>query len=142
MDRATPAGRDHAFQQALAALDCPPRRRNASIRLALDEPRDTGFARALGQRLQQAGMKVGAGADYLLKGTVSVQAQPHRLLEVNEVAISTAVALDTTAGQPVASSVARAESYAGGNVEPVVAELLQAQAAEVATQLLTQLCRR
>jgi len=141
MDRATPAGRDLAFQQALTALNCPPARRNASVRLALDEPRDGAFAASLGQRLQQAGMKVGVGGDYVAQGTISVQAQHHRLLMVNEVAVSAAVVLNSAQGRQVANSIVRAESYAGGDVGTVVAELLQAQASQVATQLLTQLCR-
>ena len=142
MDRATPAGRDLAFQQALAALSCPPpRRRNASVRLALDEPRDSGFAMVLGQRLQQTGMKVGVGGEYLVQGTISVQAQPHRMLLVNEVAVNAVVALSTAQGRRVANSIVRAESYAGGDVSAVVAELVQAQAGQVATQLVTQLCQ-
>ena len=141
MDRATPAGRDLAFQQALAALNCPPARRNAAVRLALDEPRDGAFAMALGQRLQHAGMKVGVGGEYVAQGTISVQAQQHRVLLVNEVTVSAAVALNTAQGRQVASSIVRAESYAGGDVGTVVAELLQTQASQVATQLVTQLCR-
>jgi Caspase domain len=141
MDRATPAGRDLAFQQALDGLNCPPGRRNAGVRLALDEPRDGAFAMALGQRLQQAGMKVGVGGGYVAQGTISVQAQQHRVLLVNEVAVSAAVALSTAQGRQVANSIVRAESYAGGDVGAVVAELLQTQASQVATQLVTQLCR-
>ena len=141
MDRATPAGRDVAFQQALAALNCPPARRSASVRLALDEPRDGGFALALGQRLQQAGMKVGAGGEYVAQGTVSIQTRQHRALLVNEVTVNAAVTLGTAQGRSVASSIVRAESYAGGDAGAVVAELLQAQASQVATQLVTQLCQ-
>ena len=143
MDRATPAGRDLAFQQVLAELSCPPARRNATVRLALDEPRDGGFAVALGQRLQQAGMtKVGAGGEYLVQGTVSIQSRQHRMLQVDEVTVNAAVALTTAQGQPLASSIVRSESYAGGDVGAVVAELLQSQASQVATQLVTQLCQR
>jgi len=141
MDRATPAGRDVAFQQALAALNCPPARRSTSVRLALDEPRDGGFALALGQRLQQAGMKVGAGGEYVAQGTVSIQTRQHRALLVNEVTVNAAVTLGTAQGRSVASSIVRAESYAGGDAGAVVAELLQAQASQVATQLVTQLCQ-
>jgi uncharacterized caspase-like protein len=141
MDQATPAGRDLAFQQALAALNCPPARRNASVRLAVDEPRDGGFGMALGQRLRQAGMKIGAGGGYVVEGTVSVQARPNRVLLVNEVTVNAAVALSTAQGRPLTSSIVRTESYAGGDVGAVVAELLQAQATQVATQLVTQLCQ-
>jgi len=55
--------------------------------------------------------------------------------------VSAAVALNTAQGRQVASSIVRAESYAGGDVGTVVAELLQTQASQVATQLVTQLCR-
>ncbi|MGL6109935.1 MAG: caspase family protein [Rubrivivax sp.] len=141
MDRATPAGRDLAFQQALVALNCPPARRNASVRVALDEPRDGGFAMALGQRLQQAGLKLAAAGEYVVQGTVSIQAQQHRVLLVNEVTVNAAVVLSTAQGRQMTSSIVRAESYAGGDVSAVVAELLQAQASQVATQVVTRLCQ-
>ncbi len=141
MDRATPAGRGLSFQQAIAALNCPPARRNASVRLALAEPRDGGFGMALGERLQQAGLKVASGGDYVVQGTISVAAQPNRLLQVSEVSVNAAVVLSTTQGRQMASSVVRADSFAGGDVTPVVAELIQAQAMQVATQLLTQFCQ-
>jgi uncharacterized caspase-like protein len=141
MDRATAPGRDRAFQQTLAALSCEPARRQAGVMLALDEPPGGRFASALGQRLQQAGMKVGTGGGYVVKGTISAQAQRHRALNLDEVSVNAAVAMSTASGRPVADSVARAESYAGGDASAVVGELMQAQAGEVATQLLTQLCR-
>jgi hypothetical protein len=141
MDRATPAGRDLAFQQAMAALNCPPARRNASVRLALAEPRNGGFGLALGQRLQQAGMRVAAVGEYVVQGTISVQAQPNRLLLVNEVSVNAAIVLSTTQGRQMANSIVRADSFAGGDVNTVVGELLQLQASEVAMQLLTQFCQ-
>jgi len=58
------------------------------------------------------------------------------------VTVNAAVALTTAQGQPLASSIVRSESYAGGDVGAVVAELLQSQASQVATQLVTQLCQR
>jgi hypothetical protein len=141
MDRATAAGRELAFQQAVASLNCPPARRNARVKLALDEPKGGLFTQALGQRLRQAGMKVGAGGDYVVKGTVSAQANPHRLLRVNELALNAAVTMSTPAGREVASSLSREESYAAADVTGAYNELVQVQASEVATQLLTQMCQ-
>jgi hypothetical protein len=141
MDRATAAGRELAFQQTVASLNCPPARRNGRVKLALDEPKGGLFTQALGQRLRQAGMKVGAGGDYVVKGTVSAQANPHRLLRVNELALNAAVTMSTPSGREVASSLSREESYAATDVTGAYNELVQVQASEVATQLLTQMCQ-
>lgn len=141
MDAATSAGREASFQQLVASLNCPPARRNASVRVALTEPAQGVFALALSQRLMQAGLKVGPAGDYVVQGTVSVQTQAHRLLRVNEVAVNAAVSMNSRAGELVASSIVRGESYAGGDTGGVVAELVQSQASQVATQLVTQLCR-
>jgi len=141
MDRATPAGRELAFERTLSALQCAPGRRHARVKLVLDEPQDRLFSAALGQRLRQAGMKVGTDGDYVVRGTISTQAQPHRVLRVNEVAVSAAVTMSTAAGRQVASIISREESYAGGHLEGAVAELVQVQASDLATQLITQLCQ-
>ncbi len=142
MDRATPAGRELAFERTLESLDCAPARRHGRVKLMLDEPKGGQFSAALGQRLQQAGMKVGSGGDYVVHGTISAQANAHRLLRVNEVSVNAAVRMSNAAGQQVASSMSREESYAGGSVDGAYLELVQAQASEVATQLVTQLCQR
>jgi hypothetical protein len=141
MDRATPAGRDQAFQQAVESLNCPPARRNARVKLALDERKGGRVTQALGARLRQAGMKVGAGGDYVVKGTVSALASPHRLLRVNELALNAAVTMATPTGREVASSLSREESYAATDVTGAYNELVQVQASAVATQLLSQLCK-
>ena len=142
MDRNTAAGRELAFEQVVASLNCPPARRNARVKLALDEPKGGLFTQALGQRLRQAGMKVGTGGDYVVKGTVSALANPHRLLRVNELALNAAVTMNTSSGREVASSLSREESYAATDVTGAYNELVQVQASEVATQLVTQLCRQ
>jgi hypothetical protein len=141
MDRGSAAGREVAFQQLVASLNCPPARRNARVKLSLDEPKGGLFTQALGARLRQAGMKVGPGGDYVVKGTVSALANPHRLLRVNEVAVNAAVTMSTPAGREVASSLSREESYAATDVTGAYNELVQVQASEVATQLMTQMCR-
>jgi uncharacterized caspase-like protein len=141
MDAATPQGREQAFQQQLASLSCSPQRRHASVKLALDEPRGGGFGAALAQRLQQAGLKVGTKGDYVVRGTVSTQANPHPMLRVNEVVLSTALTMSTPAGQQVASSMGRDESYAGSDVGSVVGELVRQQAGSAALALVTQLCQ-
>lgn len=141
MDAATPEGREQAFQQQVAALDCAPARRHARVKVALDEPRGADFGAALAQRLQQAGMKVGSSGDYVLQGTVTAQANPHALLRVNEVVLSTALTMRTAAGQQVASSIGRDESYAGADTGAVLGELARTQASSAAASLLAQLCR-
>lgn len=141
MDAATPEGREQAFAQQLASLNCAPARRHARVKLALDEPRGSGFGAALAQRLQQAGMKVGTGGDYVVRGTVSAQANPHPMLRVNEVVLSTALTMSTAKGQQVASSIGRDESYAGSDVSAVLGELTRAQAGSAAAALVTQLCQ-
>jgi hypothetical protein len=142
MDAATPEGREQALQQQLASLDCAPARRHARVRLALDEPHGGGFAAALAQQLQRAGMKVGAGGDYVVRGTVSAQASPQAMLRVNEVVLTSALTMSTPQGEPVASSLGREESYAGADVNAVLAELVRAQAGSATAALMTQLCQR
>jgi len=141
MDQATPEGREREFQQAVAALACAPAKRNARVRIALDEPRGGAFAASLAQRLRQAGLRVGAAGDYLVRGTVGVQARPHRLLRVNEVVVNSSVALDSNGGAQIASSLLRDESYAGGDVGATIGDLMRAQASQAALQLLTQFCQ-
>ena len=141
MDQATPEGREREFLQSAATLACAPARRNARVRLALDEPRGGAFAASLAQRLRQAGMRVGATGDYLVRGTVSVQARPHRLLRVNEVVVNTSVALTSAGGGQLASSLLRNESYAGGDVDATIGDLMRAQASQAALQLLAQFCQ-
>lgn len=141
MDRATPAGRQIAFERTLASLNCAPSRRNARVQLQLNEPRGGLFAAALGERLRQAGMKVGAAGDYLIQGTVSASANPNRLLRVNEVSLNTVLTLSDKTGRQLASAIGRDESFAGGNVDSAYQELAQVQASEAAGRLLTQLCQ-
>jgi hypothetical protein len=141
MDAATPEGREQAAQQQLASLDCAPARRHARVQVALDEPHGAGFGAALARQLQRAGMKVGAGGDYVVRGTISAQASPHAMLRVNEVVLTSALTMSTPKGEQVASSIGRDESYAGADVNAVLAELVRAQAGSAASALVTQLCQ-
>ncbi|GMV46157.1 MAG: hypothetical protein AMXMBFR66_15550 [Pseudomonadota bacterium] len=141
MDEASPQGRERSAAQQLAALACPPARRGARLRLQLDEPPGGAFAGALTKALQQAGMQVQGTGDYVVRGTLSVQARPHALLRVNEVSVSSAATIDSAAGRRLASSVLRDDSYAGSDVEAIAASLVRAQASQAAAQLLTQFCR-
>lgn len=141
MDRATPAGRELAFERTLATLNCAPSRRNARVQLQLSEPQGGLFSVALGERLRQAGMKVGAAGDYVIQGTVSAQANKNRMLRVNEVSLNTVLTLSDKSGRQLASAIGRDESFAGGNVDSAYQELAQVQASEAAGRLLTQLCQ-
>ncbi len=141
MDRATAAGREVAFERTLAALDCAPARRQARVQLKLSESGGGQFGVALAQRLRQAGMKVGQAGGYVVQGTVSSTANRHHLLRVNEVSVNAALSLISASGQEVASAMGREESYAGADVSNAFLELVQAQATDMASQLITQLCR-
>lgn len=141
MDRATAAGRELAFERTLASLDCAPARRQARVQLRLQESGGGQFGIALGQRLRQAGMKVGQTGGYVVQGTVSSTANRHHLLRVNEVSVNAALTLLNAQGQQVASAVGREESYAGADVSNAFLELVQAQATDMASQLITQLCQ-
>jgi uncharacterized caspase-like protein len=149
MDRALPAGRQQAFQAALAA-SCPPSRRNARVRVELVEERAPalgsadGFAAALGERLRQAGLRVAASgpAEYALRGTVSSQARPNPRLALNDVSVSAVVRLLTPDGQQVSSHLARGDSYAGSDLIGAYLDVVDAQAIEVTGQLVREFCRR
>lgn len=141
MDRATPAGRELAFERALAALDCAPVRRQARVQLRLQDGGGGQFGLALGQRLRQAGMKVGEPGGYVLQGTVSSTANRHAMLRVNEVSLSATLTLLSPGGQQLAAAIGREESFASADPSSALLELVQIQAVEMASQLLTQLCR-
>jgi Caspase domain len=141
MDRRTSAGRDAAFRQAVA-IDCAPARRNARVRIQLDERGGDVFAAALSERLVEAGLRVGAGAsDYVIRGTVSRQVHANRMLAVDEIAINAAVTLASSSGQLVSSRISREESYAGSDVAGAYADLVQTQTGELAARLYSDLCR-
>lgn len=147
MNRATPEGRDAAFRDALA-IACAPARKNARVRIEIDEPRTPGwrggFALALGERLRQAGLRVSSAgtADYVLRGTVSSQASANRLLALNEVAVNAAISVAAANGQLVASHVSREESYAGSDLSGAYLDVVAAQTTALAGQIYGDLCRR
>lgn len=147
MNRATPEGRDAAFRDALA-IACAPARKNARVRIDIDEPRTPGwrggFALALGERLRQAGLRVSSAgpADYVLRGTVSSQASANRLLALNEVSVNAAISVAAANGQRVASHVSREESYAGTDLSGAYLDVIAAQTTALAGQIYGDLCRR
>lgn len=153
MNRATPEGRDEAFRSKLA-IACAPARKSARVRVAITEQRmdglvgagarGGGFAAALGQRLRQAGLRISTAgaADYVLRGSVTSQANANRELALNEVSVSAAIKLAAADGQLVSSHVSREESYAGADLLGAYSDVIEAQAIEVASQVYTDLCRR
>jgi hypothetical protein len=149
MDRATPAGRNVAFQ-ALLAIPCAPAQKNARVRVDIVEERTAGlgagggFAAALGDRLRQAGLRVtNAGpADYALRGTVTSQASANRRLALNDISVSAAVRLVSADGQQVSSHLARGDSYAGSDLLGAYRDVVDVQAVEVAGQVYRDLCQR
>jgi len=149
MDRATTEGRAQQFQSQLAA-GCPPARRNARLRIELQDggTRSSGLAGALGEalaeRLRQAGLKLaGSGpADYRVQGTVGAQASSHRVLRLNQVTLNAAFAVSTMDGQNLASHVTREESFAGADMQAAMADIVAAQAIEIAGLVYTDLCKK
>ena len=99
---------------------------------------------ALAERLRQAGLKVaGSGpADYRVQGTVGAQASSHRVLRLNQVTLNAAFAVSTMDGQNLASHVTREESFAGADVQAAMADIVAAQAIEIAGLVYTDLCRK
>ena len=153
MNRATPEGRDEAFRNKLA-IACAPARKSARVRVDITErrmdglggtgARGGGFASALGQRLRQAGLRISTAgaADYVLRGSVTSQANANRELALNEVSVSAAIKLAAADGQLVSSHVSREESYAGADLLGAYSDVIEAQAIEVASQVYSDLCQR
>ena len=151
MDRATPEGRLLAFEQAIAGTSCPASRRGARVRVQLVEnrlgaarARGSLFGNALAERLRQAGMRVMSqgAADYVVRGTVTSQANANRRLDLNEVSVNAAITLASARGQAVSSQLSREESYAGADLLGAYTDLVQAQASDVAAKLFADLCQR
>ena len=149
MDRATPEGRQQAFKNKLA-IACAPERRNARLRIDIQEQRQPGlgvcdsFAAALGARLRQAGLRIAGkdAFDFVLRGSVSFQANANRMLGLNEVSVSSAISVAAANGQTLSNHVSRDESYAGADLAAAYADTIAAQALEVARQVYGDLCAR
>lgn len=150
MDRATPAGRNVAFRDALAAIPCAASIRNARLRVEVAEERMGGlgpsgaFAAALGERLRQAGLRVTTAgpADFALRATVSSQASANRVLALNDVSVSTVVKVTAADGRQVSSHLGRGDSYAGSDLSGAYQEVVDGQAVEAAGQVYRDLCQR
>lgn len=136
-------------------IPCARSPHNARVRVDIAEqqfqragaasPQSHGIlARAITQRLQQAGMKIASAGntDYLLRGTVTTQASANRYLVLNEISVNAALTMTTASGQVVSSVLSREESYAGNDLHRVYLDLVEQQAHSVASQLYTDLCNR
>ena len=149
MDRATPEGRQQALKNKLA-IACAPERRNARLRIDIQEQRQPGvgvadsFAAALGAQLRQAGLRMAGkdAFDFVLRGSVSSQANANRMLGLNEVSVSSAISVAAANGQTLSNHVSRDESYAGADLAAAYTEIIAAQALEVASQVYGDLCAR
>ena len=149
MDRATTEGRALHFKSQLTA-PCAPARRNSRLRIELQDGSArsgagvaSALAAALAERLRQAGLHVAVSgpADYRVHGTVGTQASAHRLLALNQVALNAAFALSTMEGLSLASHVTREESFAGTDVQGALADIVAAQAIEIAGLVYADLCK-
>ena len=149
MNRATPEGRQQAFKNKLA-IACAPERRNAQLRIDIQEPRQPGlgvsdsFAAALSARLRQAGLRIAGkdAFDFVLRGSVSFQANANRMLGPNEVSVSSAISVAAANGQTLSNHVSRDESYAGADLAAAYADTIAAQTLEVARQVYRDLFAR
>ena len=150
MDRDTPEGRAHAFQQMVASTTCDASRRNARVRLQLIEnrlgaasSRGRIFTTVLADRLRQAGMRVMSqgSTDYVVHGTITSQVNANRLLALNEISVNAVITLASAKGQTVSSQISREESYAGADLQSAYIDLIQGQASDVAGKLFADLCQ-
>ena len=80
-------------------------------------------------------------ADYVVQGTVSMQANANRRLALNEVSVAAAITLASARGQTVSSQVSREESFAGADLQGATIDLVQGQASDVAAKLFADLCQ-
>lgn len=134
----------------LAQASCTPAHRRIPIRVDVVEQVNTTLAARVGRpagsapeaistRLKTAGFTVGPGG-YTLRGTISSQAAPNRLLRVNEVSTNAALELVDASGKLLANMLLRNDSFAGNDLVFAYQELVARQANEAAGQVIQGHC--
>ncbi len=152
------ARREWEAREAAATFDpsrvaCSAARKSAPIKVEISEQflhglavlsrqRGGSAADAIVARLRGAGLNVVTSSDakFVLRGSVTSQAGPNRLLAVNEVSINTALTLADAAGTPLATVLHREDSYAGSDLYSVYAGLTSRQAGSVAAAVYRDFC--
>ncbi len=96
---------------------------------------------AISARLKTAGLTIGPGG-YTLRGTISSQAAPNRLLRVNDVSTNAALELIDAKGALIANVLLRNDTFAGNDLVFAYQELVARQANEAAGQIIQGHCAR
>lgn len=136
----------------LAQSTCTAAQRRVPIRVDVVEQVNTTLAQRVGRpaggapeairtQLKTAGLTVGPGG-YTLRGTISSQAAPNRLLRVNEVSTNAALELVDASGKLVSNMLLRNDSFAGSDLVFAYQELVARQANEAAGQIIQGHCAK
>lgn len=136
----------------LAQASCTAAHKRIPIRIDVVEQVNTTLAARVGRpagsapeaistRLKTAGLTIGPGG-YVLRGTISSQAAPNRLMRVNEVSTNAALELVDTSGKLVTNMLLRNDSFAGNDLVFAYQELVARQANEAAGQIIQEHCRK
>jgi len=140
---------DHPDAKSIA---CSSARKSMRIKAQINEQFLNGMAgqkgglaaAAIVAELRKAGLNIvtSGSAKYLLKGTITAQANSNRRLALNEVSINAALTLSDASGTPLSTAVNREESYAGNDIYSVYSGLVSMQAANVAVKIVdSDFCR-
>ncbi|HVE51688.1 MAG TPA: hypothetical protein VNG69_18960 [Casimicrobiaceae bacterium] len=81
------------------------------------------------------------GANFILRGLISSQAQRNPMMNVNQVSVSMGFTLTASDGRQVGTADARDASYAGADVSGMALTLVNEQADEIVASLYADYCR-
>jgi len=82
------------------------------------------------------------GASFVLRGLITSQAVPNRLIAVNQVTVGMGFTLTASDGRPISAAEAHSESYAGNDVGRMALTLVEERADEVVATLYADYCRK
>jgi len=82
------------------------------------------------------------GADYVLRGAISSQADVNPVVQVNEVAVSIDMTLSRLDGRPLSDVSARADSYSGSDTLHTAVVLVNEQADRLVSRLAHDYCHQ
>ena len=80
-------------------------------------------------------------AQYVLKGLISAQASPNRMINVNQVTVAMSFTLTGANGRMISQASAQDASYAGADVSGMALTLINERADEVVAKLYSDYCR-
>jgi acid stress-induced BolA-like protein IbaG/YrbA len=81
------------------------------------------------------------GANFVLRGLISSEAAPNRIIAVNQVSVTMTFTLYGTNGRVISDREATSSSYAGANVDGMALTLVKENADEVVPALYADYCR-